>query len=90
MNYITEWMIEKGIASHGIAAGHIFAGLKLEDLPRAEQESRCILYRAWRPKTDKKNQVPTKQAFDLAVAGIDPNEIMDRQMWLFAEASRSF
>lgn len=87
MNYITEWMIEKGIASHGIAAGHIFAGLKLEDLPRTEQEARCILYRAWRPKTDRKNQVPTYQAYDLAIAGIDPADVEIRQVDMFAEVA---
>ena len=80
ISMITEWMVEKGIAQHGIAAGHIYQGLKLHDLPRDEQEARCLLYRKWRPKTDKKNQVPTQQAFQLAIAGIDPDDVEPRQI----------
>ncbi len=80
---ITEWMVTKGIAQHGIAAGHIYQGLKLHNLPQAEQEARCILYRKWRPKTDKKNQLPTWQAFELAIAGIDPDDVPARQIELF-------
>ena len=74
---ITEWMVAKGIAQHGIAAGHIYQGLKLHNLPQAEQEARCVLYRKWRPK---KNQLPTWQAFELAIAGIDPDDVEPRQI----------
>ena len=77
---ITEWMVHKKIAANDIAARHIFQGLKLLDLPREEQEARCLLYRKWRPKTDKKNQVPTWQAFQLAIAGIDPDDVEPRQI----------
>lgn len=77
---ITEWMVQKGIAQHGIAAGHIFQGLKLHGLPDDEAKSRVMLYRKWRPKTDKKNQVPTQQAFQLAIAGIDPDDVEPRQI----------
>ena len=77
---ITEWMVEKGIAANGIAAGHIYQGLQLQGLSEAEQKSRCLLYRKWRPKTDKKNMLPTSQAFDLARAGIDPDDVPERQI----------
>jgi len=77
---ITEWMVDEKIANHGIQAGHIKAGLKLEDLLREEQEARCRLYRKWRPKSDKKDMLPTYQAYDLAIAGIDPKDVPIRQM----------
>jgi len=80
MSSITEWMIEAEIADHGIQAGHIKAGLKLEGLPREEQEARCRLYRAWRPKSDKKDMLPTYQAYDLAIAGVDPKDVPIRQV----------
>jgi len=37
----------------------------------------------WRPKTDKKNQLPTWQAFELAISGIDPDDVPARQIELF-------
>jgi len=77
-------MIEAKIADHGIQAGHIKAGLKLEGLPREEQEARCRLYRAWRPKSDKKDMLPTYQAYDLAIAGIEPNDVQIRKMEFMA------
>lgn len=80
MKYITEWMVDEKIAENGFAAGHIFDGLNLTGLPRAEQETRCILYRAWRPKTDKKNDLPAWQAYQLAIAGINPADVEARQM----------
>jgi len=80
MNSITEWLVESGIAQHGKQAGHIAEGLKLAGLPREEQEARARLYRRWRPKTDKKNMLPTAQAYDLAIAGIDPSDVQERQI----------
>ncbi len=80
MESITEWMVALKIADNGFAAGHIAEGLKLAGLPREEQEARCKLYRRWRPKTDKKNMLPTAQAYDLAIAGIDPADIVERQI----------
>lgn len=82
MESITEWLVSQKIAQNGIAAGHIKTGLKLEGLPRAEQEARCRLYRAWRPKTDKKNMMDSKQAFDLAIYGLSPDEVEVRQIVL--------
>lgn len=80
MKSITEWLVDEKIADNGFAAGHIAEGLKLSGLPREEQEKRCRLYRKWRPKTDKKNMLPTVQAYDLAIAGIDPADVQERQM----------
>lgn len=77
---ITEWMVAEKIAENGFSAGHISEGLQLSGLARDEQEQRCILYRAWRPKTDKKNAIPAWQAYQLAIAGIDPADVPARQM----------
>ncbi len=82
MKSITEWLVDEKIADNGFAAGHIAEGLKLSGLPREEQEKRCRLYRKWRPKTDKKNMLPTVQAYDLAIAGIDPADVQERQIEL--------
>ena len=83
MKSITEWLVDEKIAENGFASGHIAEGLKLAGLPREEQEKRCRLYRAWRPKTDKKNDIPAWQAYDLAIAGIDPDGVVERQIELF-------
>ncbi len=80
MNSITEWLVEQGLAQNGFAAGHMYIGLKLADLPREAQEARCRLYRKWRSKTDKKNLLPTNQAYDLSIAGIDPADVEVRQI----------
>jgi hypothetical protein len=87
MNSITEWMVENKIAENGFAAGHIAAGLQITSkLPRAEQEARCILYRKWKPKTDKASkELKSSEAYDLAIAGIDPDNVPARQIELFDE-----
>jgi len=78
---IIEWMINEKIAQNTIQAANIANGLKLVDLPSDEEQiARVKLYRKWRPKTDKKNQLPTYQAFDLAIAGIDPADVEERQI----------
>ena len=78
---MTEWMKENKIASNDIQAANIFAGLELGRLDNAEaMKARVMLYRKWRPKTDKKNQLPTYQAFQLAIAGIDPDDVPARQI----------
>ena len=78
---INDWMIEQKIAQNGIQARHIFEGLKLHTLATDEErKARVALYRKWRPKTDKKNQLPTWQAFDLAIAGIAPADVVERQI----------
>lgn len=78
---IIEWMIENKIANNQIQANNIFVGLELDKLQGFEErKSRIVCYRKWRPKTDKKNQLPTKQAFDLAIAGIEHDDVIDRQI----------
>ncbi len=78
---IIEWMIENKIANNQIQANNIFVGLQLDKLQDFEErKARVICYRKWRPKTDKKNQLPTKQAFDLAIAGIERDDVIDRQI----------
>lgn len=79
MNSI-EWMLENKIAANTIQARNIFIGLKLSILPEDEQQARILLYRKWRPKTNPKNQLPTWQAFELAIAGIDPADVVERQI----------
>lgn len=78
---IIEWMVSEKIAQNEFAAAHIANGLKLISLPTDEERiARVKLYRKWRPKTDRKNQLPTWQAFDLAIAGIDRDDVIDRQV----------
>jgi len=72
---ITEWMVTAGIAQNGFAAGHIYAGLKLQGLTESEQKARCELYR--------KDMLPTWQAYELAIAGIDPDNVTERQIDMF-------
>lgn len=76
-----EWMMKEGIATTSFQASAIANGLKLWTLNTTEEKkARILLYRKWRPKTDKKNQLPTYQAFDLAIAGIDPADVVERQI----------
>jgi len=83
MKNIMNWMITEKIATNDIQASNIVVGLKLYELATDEErKARVICYRKWRPKTDKKNQLPTKQAFDLAIAGIDRDDVIDRQIEL--------
>jgi hypothetical protein len=78
---ITQWMLSEKIALSDFQAGHIYEGLKLFKCATLDaQKRRVSLYRKWRPKTDKKNQVPTWQAFELAIAGIDPDDVQPRQI----------
>lgn len=86
MNTITEWLVEQGIAENGFAAGHIAKGLKLyevdpdtkQPLSREEQEARCRRYRMWRPIGSK--ELKPKHAYDLAIYGLEPNDIEPRQI----------
>jgi len=81
---ITEWLVSSGLAQNRFAAGYIYNGLKLQGLlTEAEQKARCELYRKWRPKTDKKDMLPTWQAYELAIAGIDPDNVAERQIYMF-------
>ena len=78
---IIEWMLNRRFAQNAIQAANIANGLKLAELKTDEERcSRILLYRKWRPKTDPKNQLPTYQAFDLAIAGIDPADVVERQI----------
>lgn len=84
---IIEWMVIEKIAENGFAAAHISDGLKLPNFDRDEQEQLCRLYRKWRPKTDKKNKddIPAWQAYDLTIAGINPDDVKVRQVDMFVE-----
>ena len=85
---IVEWMLKEKIAETPWQAAHIYEGLRLFNCEwRVQQEARCRLYRAWRPKTDKKDMIPTYQAYALAIAGIDPVDVEVRQVDMFAEPS---
>lgn len=80
-NNLFEWMISEKIATNGFSASAILNGLKCWTLETdAEKKERVLLYRKWRPKTDKKNELPSWQAFELAIAGIDPNDVEPRQI----------
>lgn len=87
---ITEWMVEQKIAVNGFAAGHIAAGLTLHKFDRPTQEAMCRLYRKWRPKTDRKNEMLSKEVYDLVLAGVDPDDVPIRQIDLFEEEDDSY
>ena len=81
---VFKWLIENKIAQNDFSAAAICNGLKVSDLRNDEAiKSRAMLYRKWRPKTDKKNEIPSWQAFQLAIAGIDPDDIEPRQIDMF-------
>ena len=81
---VFKWLIENKIAQNDFSAAAICNGLKVSDLRNDEAiKSRAMLYRKWRPKTDKKNDIPSWQAFQLAIAGIDPDDIEPRQIDMF-------
>lgn len=83
---IMMWMVAEKLAQNEFAASKIATGLKLWELPNeAAMQARVKLYRRWRPKTDKKNTLPTYQAFDLAIAGIDPADVVERQIEMAVE-----
>jgi hypothetical protein len=89
---IIEWMTDEGIVKNEIQAQNIIAGLRLWELYNQKDydgiKDRVRLYRSWRPKTDKKNEVPSWQAFQLAIAGIDPSNVEPRQIGMFEEAGK--
>lgn len=76
-----------GNVSNDFQASAIANGLKAWECDEAELVKRVKLYRKWRPKTDKKNMLPTSQAFDLARAGIDPDDVPERQIDLFDKSA---
>lgn len=83
MTNVIELLKAAKIASNDFQASHIANGLKLASLHTDEAMiERAKLYRKWRPRTDKKNDIPTWQAYQLAMAGIDPADVAVRQMEL--------
>ena len=78
---IMNWMVSEKLAVNQFAASQIVNGLRAWELDSEDAiKERVKLYRKWRPKTDKKNMLPTYQAFDLAIAGIDPTDVVERQI----------
>lgn len=83
---IMLWMVSAKLAQNKFAASKIATGLRLWELDNEDaMKARVELYRRWRPKTDKKNMLPTYQAFDLAIAGIDPADVVERQIEMVVE-----
>lgn len=85
MREIMDWMIAEGIAKNDFQASAIVNGLKLWELPsNPERRARVVLYRKWRPLTEtkksKRAELPAWQAFELAIAGIDPDHVTERQI----------
>lgn len=78
---IINWIVSEKLAVNEFAASQIVNGLRVCELDDENAiKARVKLYRKWRPKTDKKNMLPTYQAFDLAIAGIDPADVVERQI----------
>lgn len=79
----TELLITNGIADNQYSAGHIATGLKLWELKTDDEKlERARIYRLWRPATEKKKSklIPTYQAYQLAIASIDPADVEPRQI----------
>ena len=78
---ILKWIIDEGFAKNDFQAAAIMNGLKLYTVAdEDEAKGRVRLYRKWRSKSDKKDMLPTYQAFQLAIAGIEPADVQVRQM----------
>lgn len=80
---IMLWMVESKLAENNFAASSIATGLRLWELADEDaMKARVLLYRKWRPKSekDKRKLLPTYQAFGLAIAGIDPAGVVERQI----------
>lgn len=76
---IMLWMVSEKMAQNEFAASAIVNGLKLWELDNVgAMKARVLCYRKWRPKQEK--QLTPKQAFDLAIAGIDRDDVIDRQI----------
>ena len=83
MREVRDWMIAAKLAKNDFNAAAIVNGLRLHELPDDDaRKARVMLYRKWKPKTDPKNELPTQQAFELAIAGIDPADVEPRQIEL--------
>lgn len=80
---VTELLIKEGIATNQFQAKHIAEGLKFWECETDEAKlERARLYRKWRPSTETKKSklIPTYQAYDLAINGIDPSDVEPRQI----------
>lgn len=80
---ISDLLTNNDIADNQFSAGHIATGLKLWECETDEEKlKRARLYRKWRPSTEKKKNklIPTYQAYDLTIAGIDPDDVEIRQV----------
>ena len=94
MSELFQWMIYNKVSDNIFSSANTLTGLRNAaaemgcQFPETEDglKSLVLLYRKWRPKTDKKNKLLSWQAYQLAVAGIDPDDIQPRQIELFEVA----
>jgi hypothetical protein len=91
---INELLISNGIAKNGFQASHIANGLKLWQLKTDEERlERAKLYRRWRPVTEtkksKRDELPSWQAYELAIAGINPDDVEPRQIEFSGQSAES-
>jgi len=89
---IVYWILSEGHASNSFQVEAIARGLKLASIhndPELQRE-RVIIYRGWRPNIGGKNEIPSYQAFDLAIAGIRREDVVDRQMEFDAKMQKLF
>ena len=82
---ITDLLKASGIASNDFQAQHIANGLRLWECATDEEKlERAKLYRKWRPSTEtkksKRDELPSWQAYELAIAGINPDDVEPRQI----------
>jgi hypothetical protein len=94
MSGLFQWTIDNKVSDNIFSSANTLTGLRNSanemsyQFPETEDglKSLVLLYRKWRPKTDKKNILLSWQAYQLAVAGIEPDDIQPRQIELFEEA----
>lgn len=77
MNLI-EQLIAQGVAKNAFQAAHIANGLKLAEMNNElAQIERAKLYRKWR---NSKHAPTSVEAYDLAIAGMEPEDVLVRQI----------
>lgn len=75
---IIEQLIAQGVAKNAFQASHIANGLKLAEMVSdTERIERAKLYRRWR---NSKHTPTSAEAYDLAIAGISPDDVLVRQI----------
>lgn len=80
MNIINELIMleyaDNGFSAAGMANGLRFADCQNDD----ERLERARIYRLWRPVSKNKGGIKSREAFDLAIAHIEPGDYPEKQL----------